>query len=176
MRHLRALGCLQNEPGRATPDQSYQCAAYACVPAPFFPASSPRSPPDAVVFTRWLSITPAVGAGARPAFWRTVRRTTSLTRSQVPSLVHVSTEERTLVQGGKSEGIMRQWQPVRSQEHNAVTIAQIALDWPAHRARSPHKWLQDCPCCISQSCILAFSSHRWLCQPVCAVLPRSCLA
>jgi hypothetical protein len=33
----------------------------------FFPASKPRRPTLSVVFTLWLSMTPAVGLGSRPA-------------------------------------------------------------------------------------------------------------
>jgi hypothetical protein len=34
------------------------------------PASNPRGPPLSVVFTDWLSMTPAVGLASRPAFSR----------------------------------------------------------------------------------------------------------
>jgi len=35
-----------------------------------FPASNPRGPPASVVFTDWLSITPAVGLASRPTVSR----------------------------------------------------------------------------------------------------------
>jgi hypothetical protein len=51
----------------------------------FLPASKPRGPPLSVVFTDWLSMTPAVGLASRPDASRDATTRTWLIRSQVPS-------------------------------------------------------------------------------------------
>jgi DNA-binding CsgD family transcriptional regulator len=50
--------------------------------------SVPRSPPASVVLTLWLSRMSRLGSGSLPAGWRSLRRRTSLSRSQAPSAVH----------------------------------------------------------------------------------------
>jgi hypothetical protein len=55
------------------------------LPFTFLPGSKPRSsPPTPVVFTLWLSTTPALGCGSRPSRTRALRRRASCSRSQVP--------------------------------------------------------------------------------------------
>ena len=49
------------------------------------PASKPRMPPLSVVFTDWLSITPADGAAWRPAASRAETTSNRLISAQVPS-------------------------------------------------------------------------------------------
>src|SRR5437588_449378 len=52
---------------------------------PFFPPSYPRGPPASVVFTVWLSRTPALGVSSRSRSLRTSRRSVSCSRSQTPA-------------------------------------------------------------------------------------------
>jgi hypothetical protein len=51
-------------------------------PLTFLPASQPRGPPLSVVFTDWLSITPALGLAARPVFSRAAITSSWLIRLQ----------------------------------------------------------------------------------------------
>lgn len=49
--------------------------------------SKPRSRANAVVFTLWLSMLPAVGLGLRPWCWRSNRTTAAFNRRQMPNFV-----------------------------------------------------------------------------------------
>jgi hypothetical protein len=57
-------------------------------PFTLLPGSSPRSPPNSVVLTLWLSRQPAVGCLWRPAYWRTWARRVSWRRCQAPRSCH----------------------------------------------------------------------------------------
>ena len=74
---------------------------------------APR-PPFSVVFTDWLSMIAALGPGSRPSASRTIGRSVSWTRSQVPSSDHRRKYLYNVCQGGKSWGAIRQGQPARS--------------------------------------------------------------
>jgi hypothetical protein len=54
----------------------------------FLPASNPRGPPLSVVFTDWLSMTPAVGLAARPALSRAAITSMWLMATNVPLRDH----------------------------------------------------------------------------------------
>ena len=55
-------------------------------PVTFLPASYPRGPPLSVVFTLWLSMTPAVGEASRPSRLRAAITRTWLIVCQSPAL------------------------------------------------------------------------------------------
>jgi hypothetical protein len=71
-------------------------------------------PPFSVVFTDWLSMMAAEGVGSLPSNSRTLGRKVSWIPSQVPSFLHRRKYPHGVLQGGKSWGIMRQVQPLRS--------------------------------------------------------------
>ena len=60
--------------------------------------------PFSVVLTDWLSRLPALGSGSRPCWLRTRRRKASLSRSQVPSALHLWKYHYTVFQLGKPSG------------------------------------------------------------------------
>ena len=70
-------------------------------------------PPFSVVFTDWLSMIAPLGVASRPSLSRTMGRSASSTRSQVPSLRHFRKYHQTVPQGGRSWGIIRQGIPPR---------------------------------------------------------------
>ena len=65
-------------------------------------------PPFSVTLTAWLSITAPEGSGLRPALVRTSRRKVSLIRSNRPLSRHLMKYQYTLLQGGRSLGIILQ--------------------------------------------------------------------
>ena len=71
-------------------------------------------PPFSLVWTDWLSRMAALGVGSRPSDSRTLGCKVPWMRSQVPSIRHCLKYHQTVPQGGKSWGIMRQGQPLRS--------------------------------------------------------------
>ena len=81
-------------------------------------------PPFSVVFTDWLSIMAAVGVGLLPSPSRTSGRKLSCTRSQVPSSDQRRKYLYAVCQGGKSCGIIRQEQPLRSTYRMALSISR----------------------------------------------------
>jgi hypothetical protein len=86
------------------------------------PPSEPLMSPDAaVVFTRWLSMIAAAGAGSRPACRRTLRRQAAWTRCQTPCRRHRRNVAYTVCQGGYARGRSRQAQPVRRTSKISLT-------------------------------------------------------
>ena len=77
-----------------------------------------------VVFTLWLSMMAALGAKSRPSASRTMGRSASWTRSQVPSTDHRRKYLYKVCQGGKSWGAIRQGQPVRSTYRMPLTTSR----------------------------------------------------
>ena len=71
-------------------------------------------PPFSVVFTGWLSIMAPLGMASRPSLSRTMGRSASSTRSQVPLVRHLRKYLQTVPQGGRSWGIIRQGMPPRN--------------------------------------------------------------
>ena len=63
-----------------------------------------RHIPPTLVFTLWLSMITAEGAGSRPACRRTLRRKASWTRCQTPCRRHRRNVADTVCQGGSSRG------------------------------------------------------------------------
>ena len=59
-------------------------------------------PPFSVVLTDWLSMIAPLGVASRPSLSRTIGRSASSTRSQVPSLRHFRKYHQTVPQGGRS--------------------------------------------------------------------------
>ena len=55
-------------------------------PLTFLPASKPDTPPLSVVFTDWLSITPALGEASRPSISRRFMTSTVLMAANRPAL------------------------------------------------------------------------------------------
>ena len=84
---------------------------------------APR-PPFSVVFTLWLSMMAALGAEFRPSASRTMGRSASWTRSQVPSTDHRRKYLYKVCQGGKSWGAIRQGQPARSTYKMPLTTSR----------------------------------------------------
>jgi hypothetical protein len=70
--------------------------------------------PLSVVLTDWASMITTVGSARRPAFRRAARWRTRCIRVQTPSRRQRRKYHQTVPQGGKSDGSMRHWQPVRS--------------------------------------------------------------
>ena len=70
--------------------------------------------PFSVVFTLWLSIMAAEGVGSLPSNSRTLGRKVSWIRSQVPSFRQRRKYPHAVLHGGRSWGIIRQVQPLRS--------------------------------------------------------------
>ena len=71
-------------------------------------------PPFSVVLTDWLSMIAPLGVASRSSLSRTMGRSASKTRSQVPSLRHFRKYHQTVPQGGRSWGIIRQEIPPRN--------------------------------------------------------------
>ena len=67
-----------------------------------------------MVLTDWLSMIAPLGVASRPSLSRTMGRSASKTRSQVPSLRHFRKYHQTVPQGGRSWGIIRQEIPPRN--------------------------------------------------------------
>ena len=59
-------------------------------------------PPFSVVLTDWLSMMAALGVGSRPSASRTLGRSASWMRSQLPSSLHCRKYHDTVPQGGRS--------------------------------------------------------------------------
>ena len=59
-------------------------------------------PPFSVVLTDWLSMMAALGVGSRPSASRTLGRSASWMRSQLPSSLHCRKHHDTVPQGGRS--------------------------------------------------------------------------
>ena len=72
---------------------------------------APR-PPFSVVFTDWLSMMAALGLAPRPSFSRTWPRSSSSTRSHVPSARHFRKYHHTVPKGGRSWGTIRHGMPL----------------------------------------------------------------
>ena len=89
---------------------------FACVIAP--------RPPFSVVFTDWLSMIAPLGVASRPSLSRTMGRSASSTRSQVPSLRHLRKYHQTVPQGGRSWGIIRQGIPPRKTYSMPLTTSR----------------------------------------------------
>ena len=70
--------------------------------------------PFSVVFTLWLSIMAAEGVGSLPSNSRTLGRKVSWIRSQVPPFRQRRKYPHAVLHGGRSWGIIRQVQPLRS--------------------------------------------------------------
>ena len=71
-------------------------------------------PPFSVVLTDWLSMMAPLGVASRPSLSRTVGRSASSTRPQVPSVRHFRKYHQAVPQGGRSWGIIRQGMPPRN--------------------------------------------------------------
>jgi hypothetical protein len=82
---------------------------------------APR-PPFSVVLTDWLSRIAADGCRSRPSARRRSPRSSSWSRSSVPSPFQLRKYEYTPSQGKKSWGDARRWQPVRAMYSGASTI------------------------------------------------------
>ena len=67
-----------------------------------------------MVLTDWLSMIAPLGVASRSSLSRTMGRSASKTRSQVPSLRHFRKYHQTVPQGGRSWGIIRQEIPPRN--------------------------------------------------------------
>jgi hypothetical protein len=91
-------------------------------------------PPFSVVLTVWLSMMAALGVGALPSASRTLGRKASWMRSQVPSARHRRKYPQAVPQGGRSWGIIRQGQPLRSTYKMAFTTSRKSTV----RGRPPH--------------------------------------
>lgn len=91
---------------------------------PCSPQSRPRSLGTSVAFTVWLSRMAIDGVTARPRAVRTGSRRASFTATQVPLCIHMSKEERTVVQFRTSLGSIRQCAPVRSMDKSACNTAR----------------------------------------------------
>ena len=83
-----------------------------------------RRPPFSVVLTVWVSTTPPLGSGLRPARVRTSLRKVPLMRSNNPSLRQWKKYQYTIRQGGRSCGSSLQEQPVLSRYRMALTISR----------------------------------------------------
>lgn len=70
--------------------------------------------PFSVVLTDWLSTINTLGSASRPLSWRSFSRKLSFIRSHVPSRRNLWKYVLTVDQFGKSWGIIRHEQPVRS--------------------------------------------------------------
>jgi hypothetical protein len=91
-------------------------------------------PPFSVVLTVWLSMMAALGVGSLPSASRTLGRKASWMRSQVPSARHLRKYPQAVPQGGRSWGIIRQGQPLRSTYKMAFTTSRKSTV----RGRPPH--------------------------------------
>ncbi len=70
-------------------------------------ASNQRGPPLSVVFTDWLSITPADRLASLPPASRAAKSGSRLILFSVPSARHAQKYSRTVLFGGKSFGNIR---------------------------------------------------------------------
>src|SRR5512135_99179 len=61
---------------------------------------------------------------SRPAWWRAADRSRSWTRSRVPPSRQAMKYQETLLQGGKSWGSARHWEPVRVTYSRPLTISR----------------------------------------------------
>ena len=86
----------------------------ALAPGHLFAGIVAARPPFPVVLTDWLSMIAPLGVASRPSLSRTMGRSASKTRSQVPSLRHFRKYHQTVPQGGRSWGIIRQEIPPRN--------------------------------------------------------------
>ena len=93
-------------------------------------------PPFSVVFTLWLSLMAAEGVGSLPSNSRTLGRKVSWIPSQVPSFLHRRKYPHGVLQGGKSWGIMRQVQPLRSTYNMPFMTSRMLTvrGWPPRLA------------------------------------------
>ena len=81
--------------------------------------------PLSVVLTDWLSMTAAEGwRWQRPSATRRSPRSSAMSRSSVPSAFQQRKYQYTMVQGGRSCGNARHWQPVRLTYSRALTISR----------------------------------------------------
>ena len=80
-------------------------------------------PPFSVVLTDWLSMMAALGVPSRPSRSRTIARSASSTRSQVPLARHFRKYYQTVPQGGRSWGINRQGIPPLNTHKMPFTIS-----------------------------------------------------
>jgi hypothetical protein len=89
-------------------------------------------PPFSVVLTDWLSIMAAEGEGSLPSIWRTLGRKASWMRSQVSSFLHLRKYPHAVPQGGRSWGIIRQVQPLRSTYRMPFITSRMSTvrGWP----------------------------------------------
>ena len=85
----------------------------ALAPGHLFARVIAARPPFSVVFTYWLSMMAALGVASLPSRSRTMGRSASSTRSQVPSARHLRKYHQTVPQGGRSWDINRQGMPPR---------------------------------------------------------------
>jgi hypothetical protein len=81
-------------------------------------------PPFSVVFTDWLSMTPAVGNSSRPSARRSSPRSLSWMERHVPSFFHALKYLNVRFHGGKSCGISRHAQPLRTTYRMPFTISR----------------------------------------------------
>ena len=93
-------------------------------------------PPFSVIFTDWLSMMAAEGVDSLPSNSRTLGRKVSWMLSQVPSFLHRRKYPHGVLQGGKSWGIMRQGQPLRSTYNMPFMTSRMLTvrGWPPRLA------------------------------------------
>ena len=98
----------------------------------FFACVIAARPPFSVVFTDWLSMIAPLGVASRPSLSRTMGRSASSTRSQVPSLRHFRKYHQTVPQGGRSWGIIHQGMPPRKTYSMPLTTSRRSKvrGWP----------------------------------------------
>ena len=102
------------------------------------------------VFTGWLSMIAPLGVASPPSLSRTLGRSASSTRSQVPSLRHFRKYHQTVPQGGRSWGIIRRGMPPRKTYSTPLTTSRRSevRGWPLRESggnkgsRRPH-WALD---------------------------------
>ena len=105
-------------------------------------------PPSSVVFTNWLSMIAAVRVGLLPSDCRTLGRSASWTRSQIPSSIHLRKYLYTVCQGGRSCVSTRHGHPVRSTYTMPLTTSRIStvrcrppgLAGGSKASRVSHSW------------------------------------
>jgi hypothetical protein len=85
---------------------------------------APFDPPFSVVLTLWLSITDPEGSGLRPALMRTSLRKMSFSLSNKPLSLHLMKYQYTLLQGGRSEGIILHAMPPLKTYSMPLTISR----------------------------------------------------
>jgi site-specific DNA recombinase len=77
-----------------------------------------------VVLTDWLSMIAAEGWRCRPSACRRSPRSSSIRRSKIPSFFQCMKYQYVIRQGGRSWGMARHWQPVRTTYSRALTISR----------------------------------------------------